>query len=56
MRRDLRTLAAAVALFTGIATAGTVLAHVRALTIVGGLVLAVCCTNSALAQKAGMGD
>jgi peptide/nickel transport system substrate-binding protein len=53
MRRVLRTRAAAVALFKGMATAGAVLAHVRALTIVGGLVLAACCANSALAQKAG---
>jgi len=49
MRRDLRTLAEVVALSIGMATAGAVLAHVRALTIVGGLVLAACCANSALA-------
>jgi peptide/nickel transport system substrate-binding protein len=30
-----------------------VIGHVRALTIVGGLVLATCCANSASAQKAG---
>jgi peptide/nickel transport system substrate-binding protein len=53
MRRDPRRLAAAVAIFFGMATAGAFLAHVRALTIIGGLVLAACCANSALAQKAG---